>query len=126
MIFIYTIKEITEKTGLSAHTLRFYEKEGLLNPNRDKNGRRQYDDQNLIWIMFICKMRNSHMSINKIKAYKEFYLQGDETVQMRSELLNEHLSSIQNEIENLKRIEEFLVEKIKTYNTKYNTVILKS
>lgn len=117
---MYTIREIYEKTGLSTHTLRFYEKEGLIKPNRDKNNRRQYDDVHLLWITFICKMRDAHMSLAKIKSYQEFYIQGDETVDLRRDLLEEHLTTIQKEIETLKEIERYFIQKIDDYTKKYN------
>lgn len=64
----YTIKEVTKKYNLSASTLRYYEKEGLL-PKIKKNqsNQRVYDDDDLSWLDIIMCMRKTGMTIAYIK-----------------------------------------------------------
>lgn len=61
------------------------------------------------------------MPINKIKAYQDFYLQGETTILERRDLLVEHLCNIQSEIENLQYIETYLIEKLDSYDKKHST-----
>ncbi|MGL4662203.1 MAG: MerR family transcriptional regulator, partial [Culicoidibacterales bacterium] len=99
---MYTISEVADKVGLTTHTLRYYEKEGLLLPKRDKNDRRVYNNNNHIQLLqFITKMRNSHMPLAKIKMYMILYHQGDDTISGRRQLLKEHYEIIKKEIEDL-------------------------
>jgi DNA-binding transcriptional MerR regulator len=61
----YSTKEVTDKLNISMHTLRYYEKEGLLPPvTRDKNRNREYSDLNLEQLLLIRCMRATGMSIS--------------------------------------------------------------
>lgn len=102
--------------GLTDHTLRYYEREGLLTPLRDKNDRRIYNDNHVKWLQFINKMRNSHMPLAKIKIYNDLYAQGDVSIKERRELLVEHHNKIKVEIESLKEVERFLQQKVIYYD----------
>lgn len=106
---------------MTAHTLRYYEKEGLIQPMRDKNDRRLYTEEHLLWLRFVTKMKQSHMPLAKIKMYGELYQQGDVSVAGRRQLLQEHCEMIQAEIAALQAIEVFLVAKISRYDKKYNS-----
>lgn len=117
---MYTIGEITKLTGLSEHALRFYEKEGLITPIRNNSNQRQYTDQHLSWLHFICRMRKSNMAINKIREYYQLQLLGNETIPNRRALLTEHIKKIQSDIITLQMIEKSLFEKIEMYDKKYN------
>lgn len=79
-----------------------------------------YTDEHLQWLLFIHKMRDSHMSLSQIKAYGELYQIGEETVDKRRTLLVEHQNIIQKEIHILQEIDAFIKEKIKLYDEKYN------
>ncbi len=60
----YTIKQVSERTNLSAHVLRYYEKEGLLfNINRSTSGIRSYTEDDLEWLGLICCLKNTGMSL---------------------------------------------------------------
>lgn len=119
---MYKINEVSKKLGISAHTLRYYEREGLIHPLRDQNDRRLYTDQHLEILTFITKMRDTDMSIAKIRQFEALYLQGDETIEARRILLFEHLEFIQSRIGNLQDIEQFLQKKIENYDKKYQHV----
>ena len=64
MIGKFSIQQVAQKTGLSIHTLRYYEKVGLLAPiQRGKNGHRQYSIEDIIWLEFLVRLRETGMSI---------------------------------------------------------------
>ena len=54
----YSIGEFSEIVGLSDHTLRFYEKEGLIKVNRDENNVRVYSDENKLWIESLLHLKS--------------------------------------------------------------------
>jgi DNA-binding transcriptional MerR regulator len=84
----YSTKEVTEKLKLSMHTLRYYEKEGLLLPiERDKNGAREYSDLDLEWFVLIRCMRAAGMSISYIKNYMDLCKEGLSSVSKRKEII---------------------------------------
>ncbi|WP_330587613.1 MerR family transcriptional regulator [Anaerocolumna sedimenticola] len=80
----YTIKQVSEKTGLSIYALRYYDKEGLLPlVKRSPSGIRKFTDNDIDWIGLICCLKNSGMSIDNIKEFMNLCLQGNETVETR-------------------------------------------
>ncbi|WP_315069134.1 MerR family transcriptional regulator [uncultured Clostridium sp.] len=84
----YSTKDVTEKLSISKHTLRYYEKEGLLFPiARDKNGNREYSDLNLEQLILIRCMRSTGMSIAYIKDYITMCVEGYSTLPSRKEML---------------------------------------
>lgn len=84
----YSTKEVTDKLNISMHTLRYYEKEGLLPPvTRDKNGKREYSDLNMEQLLLIRCMRATGMSISYIKKYMESCLAGYSSIPSRKEIL---------------------------------------
>lgn len=59
-----TIQQAAVRTGLSVHTLRYYEKMGLMEPiPRGENGHRSYHEQDLEWIELIARLRTTGMPI---------------------------------------------------------------
>ena len=88
---MYTIHEVCEKTGLTAHTLRYYEKEGLLpDVSRSKGGFRQYSDEDLDALGLICCLKNTGMALTDIARFMELTRQGDQTLRERCVLLKQH------------------------------------
>ena len=71
----YTISEFAEKTEISAYTIRYYEKEGLLSCIERKNGRRVFKDEDFFTINVIIHLKNIGMSIKDIKTYLDLYRQ---------------------------------------------------
>ena len=109
-----TIQDVTKATGLSAHTLRYYERIGLIHPiEREENTRRCYTADDVGWIDFLLKLRATGMSIKDMQRYAELQRQGDVTlpervkmlkslrdrVEARMEELNEHLKLIYYKID---------------------------
>lgn len=87
---IYSIGDFSKVIGLSIDTLRYYEKEELICPNRDGNNRRTYTDSDKTWVAFILKLKETAMPIKQIKRYAKLRYLGDETVEERLEMLYEH------------------------------------
>ena len=91
----YTIKQVSEKTGLTIYTLRYYDKEGLLPLiKRSKSGIRKFTDNDIEWLGLICCLKYSGMSIVQIKEFMQSCLKGNETVETRKEILIKHKESI--------------------------------
>jgi DNA-binding transcriptional MerR regulator len=91
-----TIQQVSEATGLSAHTLRYYERIGLIHPiEREENTRRLYTEDDIGWIDFLLKLRATGMSIKEMQIYAELQRQGDETLPQRVEMLK----SLQGKVE---------------------------
>ena len=116
-----TIQEVSNATGLSAHTLRYYERIGLIHPiNREENTRRCYTADDVGWIDFLLKLRATGMSIKDMQRYAELQRQGDETLPERLEMLkalrhkvevhidemNEHLKMIHYKIDYYSKVVE--------------------
>ena len=87
-----TIGEVSARTGLSVHALRFYEREGLLfNPvRRDASGRRRYDEDTLEWLEVCVILRASGMPVEDVRRYTELVRAGRGNEQERLELLRRH------------------------------------
>ena len=73
-----TITEVANRTGLSRHTLRYYERDGLmLGVDRDRSGHRSYSEGDLGWIELITKLRATGMPIREVRRYAELVRAGD-------------------------------------------------
>ncbi len=83
-----TIQQVAELTGLSVHTLRYYERIGLIHAiDRAQNTHRRYSMDDVGWIDFLNKLRAAGMSIQQMQAYSELQRQGDVTLPERVEML---------------------------------------
>jgi DNA-binding transcriptional MerR regulator len=83
----YSIGEFSSITGISIHTLRYYEKENLIIPERRENGRRCYSDGDVAWIQFIKRLKDTGMPIKEIQKYARLRARGDSTLEERMEML---------------------------------------
>ena len=109
-----TIKEVSEKYDISEATLRYYEKEGILLPVKRKNGIRNSTEENLRNIEFVQCMRNSGMSIERLKKYIMLTI-GQNTERERKEILEEQRREIQEKMKQLEESLERLNYKIENY-----------
>ena len=101
---MYTIHEVCEKSGLTAHTLRYYEKEGLLsNVSRSQGGFRQYSDEDLEAVGLICCLKNTGMPLSDIARFMELTREGDQTLRERCELLKRHREVVLGRISEMER-----------------------
>lgn len=98
-----TIKEIAQITGISAETLRFYEKIGLIPPvPRTKGGIRDYNEYFVQWLAFIQQLKGIGMSLEAIAEYIELAKQGDSTYDERKHLIDEARQSLRIRIKSLR------------------------
>lgn len=120
---LLSIKQFSEKTGISEYTLRFYEKEGVLPfVSRNDSGNRVYDEQNLEWIEFITALRETGMPLSEIKRYVELFKQGDCTIPERKQMMVEHRTKVQEQLsQTLKHLEK-VNYKLALYDVMLNTV----
>ncbi|ANZ58506.1 MerR family transcriptional regulator [Fructilactobacillus lindneri] len=114
----YSISKFGKLTGLSPYTLRYYEREGLIIPQRDKNDRRYYTKQDIGWIGFLLHLKGTGMSMNEIKKYVELRAQGDNTISQRKELLQQVQTNSLSRINEMKMHLEVLNHKIDWYEGK--------
>ncbi|MBC7319298.1 MerR family transcriptional regulator [bacterium] len=114
-----TIKEVSEKYGLSQDTLRYYEKIGLIpRISRNGSGIRDYTEEDCKWIEFIKCMRNAGVQIEALIEYVKLFQQGDATIEARKQILIEQRNQLIARIEEMKKALERLNAKIEAYETK--------
>lgn len=116
----YSIGEFSKLTGLSIHTLRYYEYEQLIVPIRNKNNIRRYSDKDIAWIDFIKRLKDTGMPIKKIKEYAKLRSKGDITLSKRMEMLIQHYGFLEKQISILQEHKEKLDQKIKYYQVQIN------
>lgn len=111
-----TIKEVSKKYDLTADTLRYYERIGLIPPvNRNKSGIRDYTEKDCGWVEFIKCMRAAGLPIEVLIEYVELFQKGEETKDARKELLIEQRKILLKKIEDMKKTLERLDYKIESY-----------
>lgn len=84
------ISEMAKRTGLSENTLRYYEKRGLIRVQRDQHQRRIYTEQDVAWVQFIQRLKDTGMLLCDIRRYAELRYQGDSTLVERMLMLQRH------------------------------------
>ncbi|ASU84908.1 MerR family transcriptional regulator [Nocardiopsis gilva YIM 90087] len=114
-----TIGQAAERTALSVHTLRLYEREGLLlDPVRRRaNGHRAYTEQDLEWLALITRFRASGMPLSTIRRYADLVRQGPGNERQRLELLQEHQTHVTAQMRELRECLELIGFKVETYRT---------
>jgi DNA-binding transcriptional MerR regulator len=113
---LFSIQQVASMTGLSTHTLRYYEKIGLIkNVQRDQTGYRQYTDVDLAWIQFLIRLRVTGMPMLKMKQFSDLRQKGESTITARKELLEEHYNDVLDKIEELELNSHKIEEKIAHY-----------
>jgi uncharacterized HTH-type transcriptional regulator HI_0186 len=112
----YTTAKAAEKIGISAHTLRFYDKEGLLpNVGRDEHGNRRFTDNDLQWLSLLQCLKNTGMSLKDIKRFAECTTIGDDTIDERLALFESQTENVKCQIAELKRYLNLLEYKLAFY-----------
>ena len=120
-----TIKEVSEKYGVSQDTLRYYERVGMIpEVSRTAGGIRNYTQEDLGWLELALCMRSAGLPVNVLVEYLKLYRQGDETIPQRLELLSKQRKEL---IEMKSRIEQTLSRldyKISVYERGVKTGVL--
>ena len=109
-----TISELAESTGVSKHTLRYYERAGLvpLVGRHPSSGHRQYSTQHSQWIAFVRNLRATGMPIRELRAYAKLVARGDETWPARKAILAAHRSRVVAMITLLRKEQRILDQKL--------------
>ncbi len=110
-----TIAQAAEVTGVTAHTLRYYERIGLVEVGRDAAGHRVYDREALGRVVFVTRLRLSDMPIQKIRRYIELVKRGEGTAPERLALMQAHRATIVRRLQELQTALAVIDYKITTY-----------
>lgn len=110
------ISEICEKTGFTASTIRFYEKQNLIrNITKDKSGVRNFSEEDLNWIKFLVSMKSARLSISEMMKYAELYYGENESFEARLKVTEECREKLNNELKQIEEGIKFLDYKIEYY-----------
>ena len=111
-----TIGEVSALTGLSTHTLRFYEQEGLVEPvRRDSAGRRLFTEQEVGWLRVCTKLRSSGMALPDIRRYAQLVRQGPGNEAERFEILRRHEDKVRQQVADLQEALDVIKAKVTLY-----------
>lgn len=114
-----TIAEVSREYDITADTLRYYERIGLLpSVQRNKSGIRDYSPEDCKWVEFIKCMRNAGLSIETLIEYVTLFQQGNDTVQARKNLLIEQRKQLLEKMEKLQTTISYLDNKIEGYENR--------
>ena len=111
-----SIGELSRLSGVSPHTLRFYESEGILKPvGRGANGHRRYHNDDVLWLEFVLRLKKTGMPLAEIRQYATLRAQGEKTLQPRVTMLELHRERLAAKIEELSTCAQVLDNKIRAY-----------
>jgi DNA-binding transcriptional MerR regulator len=113
-----TIAEAAERTGVSAHTLRYYERIGALRepPERAPSGHRRYTERDVSWIVLLTCLRATGMPIATMLRYAELAREGTATAAERKRLLLAHRDEVVARVEQLTQNLTMIDRKISSYD----------
>jgi DNA-binding transcriptional MerR regulator len=112
----YTIRTMAARCGMTTHTLRYYERVGLIQPvGRARNGHRRYSDADEAWLNFLHCMRATNMPIREMQRYAALREQGDDSTLERRKILEDHRATIAAQILALEKAHALLNHKIENY-----------
>lgn len=111
-----TIAEVSREYGISADTLRYYERIGLIpSVHRKENGIRDYDTSDCGWVEFAKCMRGAGLQVEALIEYVALFQQGDETHEARRQILVEQREQLAARLEEMTKTLERLDRKIERY-----------
>lgn len=120
-----TIKEVSEQYNISADTLRYYERIGMIPPvTRTAKGIRDYQEEDLGWVELAICMRNAGLSVDAIAEYVGLCQQGDSTVRERLELLTGQREILLRQKEQIEEMLARLNYKVERYEQAVRTGVL--
>jgi DNA-binding transcriptional MerR regulator len=116
-----TIAEAALATGLTTHTLRYYEQIGLIDPVPRRSGQRIYGEAEMRFIQFVLKLRCTGMSMRDIQEYVRLRRLGEtpESIRQRGDLLARHAEKLRTQLVDLTETIARLDEKIALYRSIY-------
>jgi DNA-binding transcriptional MerR regulator len=111
-----TIHQVAQRTGLTAYTLRYYERIGLIAPvARATGGQRRYAAADMDWLDFLLRLRTTGMPIHRMQAFASLRSEGNVTAQARREMLEAHHAQVLEQLQALQHSEKVLAGKIAYY-----------
>ncbi len=111
-----SIQDVAERTGLTVHTLRYYERAGLLpRVNRNDGGHRRYTESDVRFLGFLTRLRSTGMPIHQVRRYAELVREGEATVDARRRMLVAHREAVRRHMDELKDNLRALDLKIELY-----------
>lgn len=111
-----SIADAVRASGVSAYTLRYYERAGLIDGvDRANSGHRRYSDRDLAWIHTLQCLRATGMPIRTIRRYAELVRAGDGNELERLALLREHRMAVRAQLTEVRRHLAFIDRKISIY-----------
>jgi len=117
-----TVAQMAKVTGVSGHTLRYWERAGLIDGvARSDGNQRRYHAGDVEWMEFLLRLRGTGMSISDMRRYAELRAQGPGTVPARRDLLGEHHARLRDQISTLQAHERALKDKIDIYANMLST-----
>lgn len=112
----YTVKQLADKLNISAHTIRFYDDQGLFpDVMRDTNGTRIFNDSNLEWIYLVLCLRNTGMPVAEIRHYIKLCQEGEATVEERYQIIIRQREKAEQDLQEMRHRLEILDMKMKCY-----------
>lgn len=113
---VLSIGELSRLSGLSTHTIRFYESAGVLkSAGRATNGHRSYHSDDVLWLEFVLRLKLTGMPLAEIRKYALLRAQGEMTLHPRLTMLKLHRERLVTKIAELSECANVLDEKIRTY-----------
>lgn len=117
----YTIGQAAERAGLSADTLRYYDKQGLLPfVARAENGYRVFTEEDFAWLDTIACLKGTGMELKDIRTFIRWCMQGDSTLQNRLDLILARKREVESQISQLRGNLNKLEQKIDHYRQALN------
>ncbi|WP_127532877.1 MerR family transcriptional regulator [Paenibacillus kobensis] len=115
---MYSIQEVAQICDLSPHTIRYYDKEGLLPfVARTKSGNRTFSDTDLELVKLICCLKNTGMPIKEIKKYMDMVVEGSGTAEERKQMMIAHRREVARQMDEMRKNLNIIDLKIKFYET---------
>lgn len=112
----YSIGQVAKKMGLTAHTLRYYEKEGLLPfVQKTASGLRVFSENDIGWLVMIECLKGTGMTLKGVKQYIDWYIEGDSTLQKRLDMFKQQKIKLEEQMAQLQKHLEKIDFKIAFY-----------
>jgi DNA-binding transcriptional MerR regulator len=114
-----TIAEAAREAGVSVHTLRYYERAGLLTPiQRNGSGHRRFTPRDVEWVVVCTKLRATGMPIRRVREYAELVAEGEGNETARLGLLEAHRRDVLEKMAEIQRNLELIDYKVRLYREK--------
>lgn len=103
----YTISQVAKRFNLETPTLRYYEKEGILSPQKTEKGIRYFTDSDVEQLEMVCCLKSTGMSIKAIRKYFDLCALGDQALEQRMDIFTSHRQHI---LEEIQKMQAYLVK----------------